>query len=136
MDKNFHEKMWMSAIFAPIGTLLRWQLSFLNGSRFCDSDLLIHFPTGTFIANLLGCVISILAASLLSRLQLEGSADAWLYAIKVGLAGNLSTVSTLVKEVVLMSEKGNVGSAYFYAIATFATCCLVSLSLYLTIFKI
>jgi fluoride ion exporter CrcB/FEX len=41
-----------------------------------------------------------------------------------------------VKEVVLLSEKSNTGPAYFYAVISMVTCCLVSVVLYSTIVKL
>ena len=137
MDSSFHKKLWMSAIFSPFGTVLRWQLSLLNGIWFRDSKLLKYFPFGTFFANISGCTISILAASVMIRLDGRSeSADLWLYAIKIGFAGNLSTVSTFAKEIVLLSEKNRIGPAYFYAIVSMATCCLVGIILYVSIIKL
>jgi fluoride ion exporter CrcB/FEX len=137
MDSNFHKKMWMTCLFAPFGTVLRWQLSFLNGMWFRDSKILKYFPVGTFFANLGGCIISIVAAALMARGDgLSETSELLIYAIKVGFAGNLSTVSTFAKEVVLLSEKSNTGPAYFYAAISMVTCCLVSVVLYSTIVKL
>ena len=136
MNSSFHKKVLVSSLLAPPGTLLRWKLSLLNGKWFRDSDRLRYFPFGTFLANILGSIISLTSAALLFRL--DGSSTAatlWLSGLKVGFAGNLSTVSSFAKEIVLLSEKNNIGPAYLYASASIVTCCLLGLCIYLPMVK-
>ena len=63
-------------------------------------------PWGTLLANLTGAIVSVVSQGLLDR---YGSVwNKWigtiLYAIGVGFAGSLSTVSTFVKEVATMKD--------------------------------
>lgn len=131
---SFHRDMWVTAIFSPFGTILRWKLSNLNGKYFQESesssDLLKYFPFGTFFANFLGCIISVLTASFMVRYDASYGVDLFLTGLKVGFGGNLSTVSTFAKEIVLLTEKDHTGPAYFYGIVSLTICCLVGVILY------
>ncbi len=144
MNSTFHKDMWICALFAPPGTLLRWRLSLVNGKWGRDSELLKYFPFGTFFANILACVISASVAATMYVIDRDSDANSvnttrtailmfLLKGLKSGFAGNLSTVSTFAKEIVLLSEKRTVGPAYFYACVTVFSCCLMSLAFYLPI---
>jgi fluoride ion exporter CrcB/FEX len=54
----------------------------------------------------------------------------WLGGMKTGFAGNLSTVSTFAKEIVLMFDEDRVGFAFSYAMVTIIAASLVSLLIY------
>ncbi len=47
--------MWYAALFAPIGALLRWKWSSYNGKL---PGSLGWFPAGTFLANMVGSIVS------------------------------------------------------------------------------
>jgi len=53
------------------------------------------------------------------------------WGVKSGFAGNLSTVSSFVKEIIILSEKNEVGAAYLYATGSAIICCLVGLLVYI-----
>jgi fluoride ion exporter CrcB/FEX len=96
-DTTAYRAMWMSALAAPLGALVRCGFSFMNG-------MLPHpwhwFPLGTFVSNMTGSIISISAVAL--SLNLKPDSDPWnalvLFAVKTGFAGSLSTVGTFVVE--------------------------------------
>jgi fluoride ion exporter CrcB/FEX len=137
MHSKFHGQLWVGAIFAPPGTLLRWKLGQFNARWFQNSDRWRHIPFGTLTANVLGCIVSIVSAAALIRLHGESeSAAFWIGGIKTGFAGNLSTVSSFVKEIVLLSEKYELGAAYLYAMGSVLICCLVGLLFCAIIIKV
>lgn len=81
-----------SAMFAPLGAVIRWRLSFLN----------IHtprFPVGTYIANMLAMALNF---AILIAVEVKESVSNevlfFLTALMAGLGGSLSTVSTWVTE--------------------------------------
>ena len=63
--------------------------------------------------------------------------DAILFALKTGVAGSLSTVSTMVKESVLLSED-HPGKAlgHYYSTLTCVSGCLLGLLVYVTTIRI
>ena len=92
---GFWRRFCASVLLAPIGALLRWQLSALNPS----DDLCRWFPRGTFIANMLACAISFLSQGIDTRWNsIHPRYIVLLVALRTGLAGSLSTVSTWVVE--------------------------------------
>lgn len=140
MHNSFHKELWVSAILSPPGTLLRWKLGQCNGKWFQNSHRWRYIPFGTFAANVMGCIVSIASAAALFRLHDHGKVSKtealWLGGIKTGFAGNLSTVSSFVKEIVLLSEKNELGAAYLYAIGSVVICCLVGSVVYVIIIKV
>jgi Integral membrane protein possibly involved in chromosome condensation len=142
MSSSFHKQMWISSLLSPPGTILRWILSRFNSKQLTKRDrnnmgsTMMGFPYGTFLANQLGCITSITAVAILSRLN-TGKEDnvttaaLWLGGIKAGFAGNLSTVSTFAKEIVLMLDEDRYGLAFSYATLTIFAGSLVSLLIYI-----
>jgi CrcB protein len=105
-----------SLLFAPVGALVRWILSFANAK----SMLKHSFPFGTFCANIAGSVL-ITVLAVLS--QVSGIGDAQisgfefcplLEGLAVGFCGSLTTVSTWMSEL----RKLELGGAWAYGIAT------------------
>eukprot|EP00563_Minutocellus_polymorphus_P016259 CAMPEP_0181056298 /NCGR_PEP_ID=MMETSP1070-20121207/19655_1 /TAXON_ID=265543 /ORGANISM="Minutocellus polymorphus, Strain NH13" /LENGTH=1175 /DNA_ID=CAMNT_0023135661 /DNA_START=57 /DNA_END=3585 /DNA_ORIENTATION=+ len=100
-DVSFYRILWLSCCFTPIGAVFRWRLSLLNSHW-------KSFPLGTFIANILGSTVAILAVAIEARLLRSESSSLISVqiaaAIKIGFAGSLSTVSSFVKEVVDITE--------------------------------
>lgn len=129
--EEFYRKMWMSIMFTPIGAVGRWILAKLNAKGLSFGNL--HwFPLGTFIANVLGAVVCIVALATLSNLSDRGAVDlVWtaplLEAIGSGFAGSLSTVSTLVKE---LATTSNPIRAHGYFLSTLLLSMIVGLILY------
>jgi len=134
MDIRYYRKVWVSSLFAIPGTLLRWKLSLLNGKLFKNSQKFNWIPWGTLIANILGSITSVIAQALTFSLDPKSNpkGELILFAIQSGFAGNLSTVSSYVKEIVRLSEKGDdTRMASGYAIGSIFICCLLSLCIYL-----
>lgn len=143
---EFYKGMALLWVLSPLGSLLRWRLSNLNihrrGRVFTNSPDWI--PWGTLFANLLATVLSACMEGLDSR-YFSGAnptstnkwIDAMLFALKTGVAGSLSTVSTMVKESVMLSEN-NPGKAqgHYYSTLTCVSCCLLGLLVYATTIRI
>jgi len=128
----FYRKMWMSSILAPCGAILRWKLSKYNASDGYWRRL-SWVPWGTFTANITASIISILAEALEAR---DFTPSIWvtalLPAIETGFAGSLSTVATLIKEMVNMKSTAHM---YIYTFGTILVAMLVSLLLYMPIMR-
>jgi len=115
-----YRTMIYSGIFAPSGALLRWKLSGWNGTTITGG----WFPLGTFIANLLACIISTTTIGL--EYQLLGSNNFWaigtVRAIKIGFSGCLSTVSTFISEVNSFLHSSQSVRGYIYITTTLTSC--------------
>jgi fluoride ion exporter CrcB/FEX len=96
VSRNYRNQ-FLSALFSPFGTFLRWYLSRLNGS--IESGRFEWLPVGTFLANMIAVVISALMQALMHVVNSDMYlALSFFEAIKVGFAGSLSTVSTFAAE--------------------------------------
>jgi len=93
---SYYRTLLLSALFAPPGTLIRWQLAALNGKV----ERYKWFPLGTFVANIVAAVVSAAMAGVSLHYQVDSTSwgGAILAGIKTGFAGSLSTVSTFVTE--------------------------------------
>lgn len=90
---GFWRKIYAAVLMAPIGAIVRWQLSSLN-------ENFEWFPFGTFCANILACAISFTSQGIDTRWNhFSNNSKLVLFALRTGLAGSLSTVSTWVTEV-------------------------------------
>jgi fluoride ion exporter CrcB/FEX len=136
-DNPFYREMWFTCLLAPPGTLLRWKLSNWNGTLLQNSTRWKWIPFGTLSANALACILSIIAQFFLIQAKVKNDSKVtremfWWMAIKTGLAGNLSTVSTYAKEIVHLNELFPQGKeAFGYALGSIGICCLLSLCVYL-----
>jgi len=131
-----YRTMIFAAIVAPSGALLRWQLGKYNGTF--RWELWSWIPVGTLTANILGCIVSIVAIATELRLNQDGDFSFWvigtLRAIKIGFAGSLTTVSTFVSEVSLFMKSPMLPyRAYLYILLTLASCNAIGTLLYATI---
>jgi fluoride ion exporter CrcB/FEX len=136
MGNKFHQVMGVTCLLSPLGTIIRWRLSSLNGKWFQQSAIncLKYLPVGTLICNVCACLISVLCAALLLHTDDENRWRLILDGIKLGFAGNLSTVSTFVKEIVHLSETEQaMPAAHIYAVGTLVISCSVSLIIYTSI---
>lgn len=109
---RFYRKMFIISLLSPAGALLRWNLAYYNipNPRGIGGARLDWVPWGTLAANLIGALISIVCVGLGDHLAHNGREEnEWVMltfgAFTTGFAGSLSTVSSLVKEMVLLSEK-------------------------------
>ncbi|KPA74479.1 hypothetical protein ABB37_09151 [Leptomonas pyrrhocoris] len=97
-------------VFAPIGALLRFLLSFYLNKR----DGVAQFPLGTLIANLVAVVLSVI----MFNMQVEHPWNVWFVIVQQGISGALSTVSSLVNEIVGFYGNGRIAFTYLYVIVT------------------
>jgi len=124
----FYRQLWIACLSCPLGTILRWKLSTLNGR--------LGYPTGTFMANFLASILSagLTAWSIIE--SIDKGAQRWeipaIKAVSLGVAGSLSTVSTFAKECVEMTEKDSLYSKkqFYYSHGTMLICCFVGLAVY------
>eukprot|EP00977_Amphora_coffeiformis_P005833 scaffold1225_cov164-Amphora_coffeaeformis.AAC.9 len=120
----FYRRMWMTCLFTPVGAVLRSQLK-----QWLPSTHSVQW--GTFTANILGAMVSILLEVVLARYLPADQVDSWLgtflWALKVGFAGSLSTVSTFVKELVGMER---LLDRHVYGIVTMLVAMSVGLAIY------
>lgn len=108
---------------------MNWLAVFIGGglgsmSRFGISKWLGQhesgFPTGTFLANVLACVVLGLAWEYFSDKQ-----ESWTSArmlILVGFCGGFSTFSTFSLETLRLIQDGNWGMAILYVGGSIAVC--------------
>ena len=141
---RFYRELCLICLMSPAGALLRWSLSQFNNSG-CSRIQGRSFdwvPWGTLTANVVGAIISIVFVALgdhvIHNQENEENWKNFLFgAMKTGFAGSLSTVSSMVKEVVLLSEKYP-GSAksFRYAGGTTAVSMILSICLYSAIVRL
>ena len=98
---GFYQQLLISSTLAPVGALLRWKLKDLN-SRENSFSLFAWVPWGTFTANLFASLLSVVIVAIQLRYISTLDTPSWvshlLGGTKIGLAGSLSTVSTLINE--------------------------------------
>lgn len=141
-DIEFYRSMVLVLPLAPLGALTRWKLSPYNSPnnrKICTRNF--HwFPVGTWTANFVGAICSIVCTVLLDRKKklesfgMDPWSDAILFAVATGFGGSLSTVSSMVKEIVGLAE-ANPGTlrAHAYAILTAGSAMAVALIIYSTV---
>jgi fluoride ion exporter CrcB/FEX len=121
--------IWLSLLFTPFGSLLRWRLSHLNVSGIQLYNMQ-WFPLGTFICNVLASAVSISVAAVQLRLNQNDSNTVWniavLAAISAGMSGSTSTVSTLMKEMADATPT----HAFIYCFVTILCTAAIGLILY------
>ena len=123
--------MVYAMMFAPLGALIRWELSPLNGTLSWGDWT--WFPIGTFTANLVGSIMSIATIAMEYIMTQPEDYGFWgvgtIRAIKVGFIGSLTTVSTFVAEVDGFITN-HTDHAYPYMFVTLGCCCAVSSAVY------
>lgn len=121
-DYLFYRRLWAACLVTPLGVLLRAQLKVSLSPK--------AFPWGTLVANLSGAALSVILEVISSRYYADDADSPLsivLWACKTGLAGGLSTVSTLVKEICEMEAQR---MAAVYAAATLAGAGALGLAIY------
>lgn len=87
-----------------LGSLLRYGISILTKGIFSTD-----FPMGTFIANILACIM---LALLVYQFQIRQEGPQWLdQLLVIGFCGGFSTFSTFGNETVELISKGATGIA-------------------------
>lgn len=127
----YYRKMWIASLLSPFGALLRWRLSELSNRqlRWTGVD---WFPWGTFTANVVAAAISALVQALDFHIY-DASAASFLrlspalQGIDGGFAGSLSTVATLVWEMLSLKAPGR---SNCYCLSTIVCSMLISLLVY------
>jgi fluoride ion exporter CrcB/FEX len=122
----FYRRMWMICICTPFGAITRHQLK-----QWLPKRRSIYW--GTWTANMAGAIVSVLIQALTVR-YLSGDDDdddSWLrtvlWALQVGFAGSLSTVSTFVKELV---DLESLRDRHLYGIVTLLVAMFLGLAIY------
>jgi len=143
---EFYRGMTLVWILSPVGSLLRWKLSNLNITK--EGGVITNapywLPWGTFGANMLATVVAACIEGLDNRYFFGAdstSKNKWviaiLFALKTGVAGSLSTVSTMIKECVYLSEKhAGLAKAHYYSFLTCACGCVLGLVVYASTIRI
>ncbi|CAG8550415.1 9985_t:CDS:2, partial [Racocetra persica] len=99
-----------AAVFAPIGTLIRWQLSRFNSWKSL-------FPIGTFTANISGSAILGVLFFLRNGIVYSGISCEVLIGLSDGFCGCLTTISTFTAEIMSLPRR----HAYKYALTSIVT---------------
>jgi fluoride ion exporter CrcB/FEX len=140
---DFYREMFLVSLMSPAGALLRWTFSRLNSRKMRRGGVgrFDWVPWGTFAANIIGSVVSIFLIAVSYRLYNNDKdehpwAVDFLNALITGFAGSLSTVSSMVKEIAILSENypGH-AKPYLYAFGTTTLAMLLSLGLYCAIVR-
>jgi fluoride exporter len=144
-DIQFYRGMTWMWFVAPFGSLLRWRLSGFNlteGKVLCF-NLPKWVPWGTFIANMLATFVAALLTGIKYRYftPADPMKNNWtaglFFALISGFTGSLSTVSTMIKEAVLLSEvQVGVAKAHYYAIGTCFWGMILGLAVYSPIVRV
>ena len=141
---EFYRGMILLWILSPLGALCRWKLSDLNKKKGVIKHAPDWIPWGTFSANFIATILSACIEGLYHRYFYGADptlANEWvaalLFALKTGVAGSLSTVSTMVKESTLLAEANpDKAHGHLYSILTCVTCCLMGLAVYSTTIRV
>jgi fluoride exporter len=136
---SYCRALWLSVIFTPPGALLRWSLA-TRWNVVALRQGLDWIYLGTLAANILASLLSILLIAIELRYFKGASSQNWtlsiITAIRVGTAGSLSTVSTLVKELHdIANQFPNHAKAYYYGGITVGVAMLTSLIVYMPIVR-
>ncbi len=91
------------------GSLSRYYLSALLNTK---NALMI--PWGTFLSNLVACII--LGYAVGKAGKAEGESELWVYLISIGFCGAFSTFSTFTKENYELYIQGAYGSLCLYIV--------------------
>uniref|UniRef100_A0AB33JDZ1 Fluoride-specific ion channel FluC n=1 Tax=Prevotella sp. GTC17259 TaxID=3236795 RepID=A0AB33JDZ1_9BACT len=102
------------ALGGAIGTVLRFLLS-----RSIQGSILSVFPYGTWVVNVLGCLLIGIFYGLSARVVWAGG-DMKLF-LTVGLCGGLTTFSTFCNENLMLLRDGHPLTAALYAGVSLAT---------------
>ncbi|EPB82034.1 hypothetical protein HMPREF1544_11238 [Mucor circinelloides 1006PhL] len=94
----YQRDLAFACVFAPVGALTRWYLSFYNGR-------LPHFPVGTFAPNVFGTIVLAILALAQSGPRITAIACDVVAGLANGYCGCLTTISTFMVELTTLPRK-------------------------------
>lgn len=100
------------ALGGGLGSVLRYQFGRLV-TQVIGVKNAADFPWATLGVNVIGSLVMGLLVGLLARHGSQG--ETWRLLIGVGLLGGFTTFSSFSMEMVLLAERGMIGSAIAYA---------------------
>lgn len=131
--RNAYREIWVSCFFSPIGAIIRYKLSLAFNTRSArETNAYIPY-LGTFLANISGSILAAICIAFIVLIPVQGWQQDVLYAIKLGFAGCLSTVSTFMDEfdtLLKVPVKIENKKAYYYVYGTLLIACLLGICIY------
>ncbi|CAI5489129.1 unnamed protein product [Closterium sp. Naga37s-1] len=108
-------RLWFACVVAAPGAWIRWYLSWLNGGAVGKGRWWQWVPVGTVAANVSASALEAALSTVVLAYNSEVSVLA-IGAIQLGFLGSLSTVSTLMVEVLALhkAKTGRCWRPYFY----------------------
>ena len=100
------------ALGGALGAVARWQL----GALILHHAQTLRFPVGTFIINVLGCLVAGVLAGLVTRHEYF-SADTRIF-LFTGLLGGFTTFSAFGLETATLVRRGDFAVAGIYVLAS------------------